>query len=130
MCYYRTDRRANAHNRMKTEVEKVYLQPLLSFQHHPVHQQDLEGREVPEDQSNLLDQNLLCLPRKVSPVSHLHYLKQPTGHMFVLFASYPLSEDSIFARRAVGSCRALRTREKTLRRLQTSEADLGGVVAN
>lgn len=52
----------------RTEVEKS-LQRLLSFLHHPVYRQDLEGREVPEDQPNLLDLNLLGLPRKVTPVS-------------------------------------------------------------
>lgn len=46
------------------------LQHLLSFLHHLVHQRDLEGQEVPEDQPNLLDQDLLCLPGKVAFVSH------------------------------------------------------------
>lgn len=63
-------------NRNFHRGEKVHLQHLLSFQHHPVHRQDLESQVVPEDQPNLLDQNPLGLPGKVTPVSHFQCVKQ------------------------------------------------------
>ncbi len=97
--------------------EKVHLQPLLSFQRRPVHQQDLECQVVPEDQPNLLDQDLLCLPGEVTPISDLQYIKQYTGHNLIICVSYPLSKNTIFAWWAIRSCRALRTGQKTLRQL-------------
>lgn len=83
-----------------------------------MNRQDLEGQEVPEDQPNLRDQNLLGLPGKATLVSRWQSVKQHTGHIFIhLIVSYSLSKNTVFAWGAVRSCRALRSTQGTVRQL-------------
>lgn len=71
-----------------------------------MNQQDLQGLEVPENQSVPLDQDLLCHPGKAKhPVNKNKHNTQRVN----IAASYPLSKNTIFAWWTIRSCRTLRT---------------------
>lgn len=88
----------------------VHLRPLLSCQHHLVHQQDLEGREVPVVQPNPLNPDFLGLPTKSYICQSLEIWKT-THSSDMKFVSYSLSKNAVLSRGAIRSCRTLRSRQ-------------------